>query len=591
MPVASAEAPSTPPTKDSSSDKTEQMQTYSPQLTPPEQGRPPIIPQRKGSNPDVANTAEEFQAMRDRWEQDSRHKTPGGVDPQWFLGFSPKKYGTDSPSPRVSPGSSKKSGKGGVGVALAKAVFEKPASENDGVPRAVSIPGGIIQASVPSLPKDDPVVMPKPVWSEGDFDSAVETGQSKEEGRDSGSKENPIAVFSPPHDPDGVCVSELSACEKQATLSVSVEHDTISERDCGVLASEPWETDNSRQDDGGRAGSQDLQATPIDCIQHSDENEFNQKPHAWTDSRSVSEEGDGDTQDSSVLEIHTNAEIIMLLEDTDMRPCPAELELDGEPEFMDFFGDGWDGSDSDVDTDLDIKGSEEDMIVTAQGSLDSEGYVTADVVAAANEQTDTSENQPCDESSVDFSFISDPTAAETTDGLSRRTSQMPDIPEDATPLPDSDLIGGSGSIFARSSLRAIVMKKWHSSFWVHYGDASLLVFRSKTDFEDWLFNPYHAQRQRDYLVKVRFDFRDEMAKKQSSLRGFRMTDVKLKTYERKGEPMYHFKLEKWTDLGNDIVAAFASPTIEDVEALTNAISICLKSCPHDGCRPIDDLVR
>mmetsp|Transcript_16328 Transcript_16328/g.47009 ORF Transcript_16328/g.47009 Transcript_16328/m.47009 type:complete len:220 (-) Transcript_16328:151-810(-) len=40
---------------------------------------------------DLAKSASEFQAMRDRWEALSKYKTPGGVDPEWFHGFSPTK--------------------------------------------------------------------------------------------------------------------------------------------------------------------------------------------------------------------------------------------------------------------------------------------------------------------------------------------------------------------------------------------------------------------------------------------------------------------------------------------------------------------
>mmetsp|Transcript_40173 Transcript_40173/g.121085 ORF Transcript_40173/g.121085 Transcript_40173/m.121085 type:complete len:279 (+) Transcript_40173:1066-1902(+) len=278
--------------------------------------------------------------------------------------------------------------------------------------------------------------------------------------------------------------------------------------------------------------------------------------------------------------------MIVLFEDTDMRPCPAELELDGEPDFMEIFANGWDGGDdaNANDIDSDTKDTEEEPIITEQGTLDSEGYVTTDL-AAAPQPAGT-----CDMSSVDFSIQSDPTGAETAADLSRRSSQMPDIPEGASALPDSDKVGDSGSVFSRSSLRAIVMKKWHNSFWAKYGDASLIVFRSKIDFEDWLWNPYHEQRHRDYLIKARFDFRDEMTRQKSGIRGFRMTDLKLKTYG-KGEPMYNFKLEKWTDLGMSIIAAFASPTVDDVESLREVISNCLDCCPHHGCRPIDDLIR
>lgn len=603
MPSAPGGARSTPPPQEYGSHDSGRRASDSPHMTPPHKGRPPIVPQKKEANPDVAKTSGAFQAMRHRWEQEARHKTPGGVDPQWFLEFSPKKYGTDSPSPRVSPGSSNKSAKKGVDVALMKDAFEKAAGENDGVPRAVNIPCSIMQVDVPNLQKDEPVVMPKPVWNKGGFDNIdlTQQEQSSKEGDcenvDSKDVSN-AAVSSEQYSDASSSASETSVHDEQAAWCVKEgrkgvdKTDAGSEHDCGELTSEPLNANGLGSYDGMRARSPDLLPTTSGHVETPDQNDgngFGQKPYEWSDSRGIGdggEEEEGGTQDSSVLDIHPDAELIVLLEDTDMRPSPAELELDGEPDFMDFFGDGWDDESDDGVTDAGAKDTNDVLIVNAQGSLDSEGYVTTSSALESN----ASDVQPCDTSSVDFSIFTDPTAAETTAGASKRASQMPDIPEDASPLPDPDKVGDSGTIFARSSLRAIVMKKWHSSFWVKFGDASLLVFRSKVDFQDWLLNPYHPQRQRDYLVKVRFDFHDEMTRK-SNIRGFRMTDIKLKTYERKGEPMYHFKLEKWTDLGMSIAAAFASPTIDDVEALKVVISNCLESCPHHGCRPIDDLVR
>mmetsp|Transcript_30504 Transcript_30504/g.71484 ORF Transcript_30504/g.71484 Transcript_30504/m.71484 type:complete len:762 (-) Transcript_30504:176-2461(-) len=166
--------------------------------------------------------------------------------------------------------------------------------------------------------------------------------------------------------------------------------------------------------------------------------------------------------------------------------------------------------------------------------------------------------------------------------------ELDDIPSDASPLPDAKPILARGNIFTRSSLRSLVMKKWHSSFWARYGPTSLLVFRSKDDFDDWLNNPYHSQRQREYLVKAKLDFFGEMIK--ADVRGFKMTDIKLKSYEKKGRPMHNFKLEKWTNLGVSLVAAFASPDLAEVEEVRSAVSQSLEMCPWHGLRSIDDLL-
>ena len=75
-----------------------------------------------------------------------------------------------------------------------------------------------------------------------------------------------------------------------------------------------------------------------------------------------------------------------------------------------------------------------------------------------------------------------------------------------TPLPSPELINMTGPISTRTSLRSLVMKKWHPSYWMHYGSHSLLIFRSKDHMDDWRYNPYHGKKQRDFLVKLQIDF-------------------------------------------------------------------------------------
>eukprot|EP00978_Attheya_sp_CCMP212_P047687 scaffold422986_cov49-Attheya_sp.AAC.1 len=101
----------------------------------------------------------------------------------------------------------------------------------------------------------------------------------------------------------------------------------------------------------------------------------------------------------------------------------------------------------------------------------------------------------------------------------------------ASPLPDSNEVLAEGPIMARTSRRAIMLKKWHQSYWVQYGP-SILIFRHEDHFHDWIKNPYHSHKQRDYLVKLRIDFSEGKEKKQGS-RSITMTDIKDKLYERK----------------------------------------------------------
>jgi len=164
-----------------------------------------------------------------------------------------------------------------------------------------------------------------------------------------------------------------------------------------------------------------------------------------------------------------------------------------------------------------------------------------------------------------------------------------ELPSNAAPLPDPTAVHEFGSIHTRSSFRTILMKNWRQTYWVRYGQSSLCIFRSKDDFEDWLLNPYHTQNQRDYLVKLRIDFFDEITKR-NNIRGYKMTQVKSKSYGKHTAPMYQFKLERWSDLGVSLAAAFASPVEGEVKEIRRGIETCLNNCPNNGLRSIDDLI-
>ena len=162
-------------------------------------------------------------------------------------------------------------------------------------------------------------------------------------------------------------------------------------------------------------------------------------------------------------------------------------------------------------------------------------------------------------------------------------------PSGASSLPDPSSVGESGSILARTSLRSIVTKRWRRHHWVRYGLCTLLVFRSENDFQDWLLNPYHGQKQRDYLSKLRLAFKEDMTTLRG-VRGYRLTPTKEKSYGRGAPAVHHFKVERWTDLGMTIAVAFASENVAEVDTVREVIEACLRKCPHGGCRPIDDLL-
>lgn len=54
---------------------------------------------------------------------------------------------------------------------------------------------------------------------------------------------------------------------------------------------------------------------------------------------------------------------------------------------------------------------------------------------------------------------------------------------------------------------------------------------------------------------------------------------------------YQFKLERWTNLGVSVLAAFASEEEAEVQALHDTIAKILKSCPYGGLRNIDHMLK
>jgi len=129
-------------------------------------------------------------------------------------------------------------------------------------------------------------------------------------------------------------------------------------------------------------------------------------------------------------------------------------------------------------------------------------------------------------------------------------------------MPSFDLVKHSGNAMARISLKSLVMKKWKPIFWICYGDSRIVIFRSKSDFEEWATNPNLNIIQREALVKMDVDFKDITAK--PGVRGYRVASLHLKDYGGKTGLMHTFKLEEWMYYGPIILGAFASKSRTDV---------------------------
>mmetsp|Transcript_37071 Transcript_37071/g.66755 ORF Transcript_37071/g.66755 Transcript_37071/m.66755 type:complete len:584 (-) Transcript_37071:195-1946(-) len=151
----------------------------------------------------------------------------------------------------------------------------------------------------------------------------------------------------------------------------------------------------------------------------------------------------------------------------------------------------------------------------------------------------------------------------------------------SSPLPKPELVHHSGYVLSRISFRTVLMRRWKQTFWIQYGPTQLLFFRTFSDYEDWLNNPYHTIKAREFLVKLRVDFVSDL--KKSSVMGYQVTQVRRKPYGK--NVMLHFKLERWMDYGPTIAAAFAARE----EEMMNSPSHGRRGGDDDGMNTSNDV--
>ena len=129
------------------------------------------------------------------------------------------------------------------------------------------------------------------------------------------------------------------------------------------------------------------------------------------------------------------------------------------------------------------------------------------------------------------SNISSVTTAENTPNAEKnRVPFTPsDMPKNASLLPEESDIGENGQAFVRMSIKRKISKAWRQIYYAVFQLTSLYIFRSKEDFEDWKENPYHNQKERDFLVKFQFNFLQEFVQR-TNLRGYKQTEIRKKVY-------------------------------------------------------------
>ncbi len=138
--------------------------------------------------------------------------------------------------------------------------------------------------------------------------------------------------------------------------------------------------------------------------------------------------------------------------------------------------------------------------------------------------------------------------------------------EVAATLPVFERIKHSGEVMARFSVKSMMMKKWKPIFWITYGNNQMLFFRSKSDFDEWVSNPFLENDDRDKLVKLRIDYLNDVNTPGSKIKGYEASPVKIKEYNREGK-LSHFKLERWTAFGPSLLAAFGGKNVNAVKSL------------------------
>lgn len=99
-------------------------------------------------------------------------------------------------------------------------------------------------------------------------------------------------------------------------------------------------------------------------------------------------------------------------------------------------------------------------------------------------------------------------------------------------LPNAKRVTHSGCLVSRISLKSLLTKVWKPTFWITYGHNILIFFKSKSTFEEWLYNPYLSKDERANLIKLGIDFKRD--RNLPNLRGYQATRIRTKYYKRGG---------------------------------------------------------
>lgn len=140
-------------------------------------------------------------------------------------------------------------------------------------------------------------------------------------------------------------------------------------------------------------------------------------------------------------------------------------------------------------------------------------------------------------------------------------------------LPSFEKVMHSGKILARISIKSLITRCWKEVFWIIYGTTKLIVFRCMRDYEDWLLNTTISDEERNHLIKLQIDIEKDL--NVHSIRGYQCTDVRPKSYRRRGI-LNQFKVDSMTPFGPSLVAAFGSSEKSEATVLHSLLNEMLK---------------
>lgn len=130
-----------------------------------------------------------------------------------------------------------------------------------------------------------------------------------------------------------------------------------------------------------------------------------------------------------------------------------------------------------------------------------------------------------------------------------------------------------GFIMARTTRISLLLRKWQKNcFWTRCKSA-LLIFNNRGDYKAYKKRTKADESKAEHLLKAKFEF---CIKKHDVPVKYWMGDIKPKCYNASEGYLHQFKIERSTQGGTNIVAAFASTEPSELNKLRKVIARCMR---------------